>query len=454
MLSTADNEFVTSVGRGTPMGNLFREYWLPAMMSSELPKPDCVPVRVMLLGEKLIGFRDSQGRVGLIQDNCPHRGASLFFGRNEDSGIRCIYHGWKFDVNGACVDMTNEPGNSDFRNRVKARAYPCIERAGMVWTYMGPRDAPPPLPALEGLERDEDVVDVGCGMRECNWLQGLEGDIDTSHAGILHGGATKPENVTPGTTEYYGLLDRAPRYRAVDTDFGCMYGAYRAAGEGRLYWRIAQLMFPCFVNIPGSGRLDIRMWVPMDDTHTMYFIMRRRATDPAWNHENDGVSNRFLVYPVIRLEPQNSTDWYGRFRLQQRYENDWFINREAQAEGVSYSGITGVWAQDDAVTVSMGPVLNREEEHLSASDTMIIRARQRYIQAAEALAEHKTPPPGVDHPEVYRQRSVAAILPEDADWIKDTEELRRVPHEIEPWDDRGPSDVDRTFSMPWRAWKP
>jgi phenylpropionate dioxygenase-like ring-hydroxylating dioxygenase large terminal subunit len=431
------------------MGNLFREYWLPAMMSSELPEPDSDPVRVMLLGEPLIGFRDSSGRVGLIEENCPHRGASLFFGRNEDSGLRCIYHGWKFDVDGNCVDMTNEPPGSDFKSRVKAVTYPCVERAGMVWTYMGPREVPPPMPELEGLTRPEDVVDVGCAMRECNWLQGLEGDIDTSHATILHGGADKPENVTPGTPEYYGLIDKAPRYVSIDTDFGCMYGAYRPAGEGHRYWRIAQLMFPCFVNIPGSGRLDTRMWVPMDDTHTMYYIMRRKATDPAWNHEN----NRYIVYPVIKLEPENSTDWYGRFRLQQRLENDWFVNRQAQRDLVSYSGITGVWTQDDAVTVSMGPILNRAKEHLGVSDTMIIRARQRYMQAAQALAEHKELPPGVDHPEVYQIRSVAAILPEEADWIKDTEELRTVPHEIEPWEDRGPADADRTFTMPWRAWR-
>jgi phthalate 4,5-dioxygenase len=450
LLSAADNEFITRVGPGTPMGKLFREYWIPAMMTSELPNPNSRPIRVMLLGERLIGFRDTEGRVGLIQDNCPHRGASLFFGRNEDSGIRCIYHGWKFDINGACVDMMNEPPGSEFKSRIQARTYPCVERAGMVWTYMGPREFPPPMPDLEGLVRDAEVVDVGCGMRECNWLQGLEGDIDTSHAGILHGGADKPETVTQGTPEYYGLIDRAPRYVSVDTDFGCMYGAYRPAGEGKLYWRIAQLMFPFYVNIPGTGRLDTRMWVPMDDTHTMYFIMRRKATDPEWNHEN----NRYLVYPVIKLEPANSSGWYGRFRLQQRLDNDWYVDREAQEDLVSFSGITGVWTQDDAVTVSMGPILDREVEHLGVSDTMIIRARQRYMEAARALAEDKITPPGVDNPEVYWTRSVASILPAEDDWITGTEALRRVPAEIEPWEERGPADLDRTFTDPSRSWRP
>src|SRR5215472_12199393 len=152
MLSKEDNELVTRVGPGTPMGNLMREYWVPAMLSSELPAADADPVRVMLLGEKLIAFRDTNGAVGLIQNHCPHRGASLFFGRNEEAGLRCVYHGWKFSTTGECVDMPNEPAESDFRTKVRATAYPCVERAGVVWTYMGPRNPPPPLPGLEWLE--------------------------------------------------------------------------------------------------------------------------------------------------------------------------------------------------------------------------------------------------------------------------------------------------------------
>src|SRR4051794_27155725 len=149
MLSKIDNEAVCRVGPGTPVGQLMREYWVPAMLSSELPRPDSDPVRVMLLDEKLIAFRDSSGQVGLIQNHCPHRGASLFFGRNEEAGLRCVYHGWKFDVAGNCVDMPNEPAESDFKSKVKAMAYPCVERNGLVWAYLGPRSTPPSLPDLE-----------------------------------------------------------------------------------------------------------------------------------------------------------------------------------------------------------------------------------------------------------------------------------------------------------------
>src|SRR5690349_9620710 len=205
MLSREENELVTRVGPGTPMGNFMREYWVPAMLSSELPAEDADPVRVLLLGEQLIAFRDSNGQVGLIQNNCPHRGASLFFGRNEEAGLRCVYHGWKFDVHGTCVDMPNEPVESDFKHKAKAAAYPCRERNGLVWAYMGARQTPPPLPDIEANNLPEGEYAVGAIQRECNYLQGLEGDIDTSHFSFLHFGAAEPETAPPGTFQYYTL---------------------------------------------------------------------------------------------------------------------------------------------------------------------------------------------------------------------------------------------------------
>src|SRR5215208_4993228 len=149
MLTREENELLTRIGPGTPMGELLRQYWVPALLSEELPEPDGVPVRVTLLGEELVAFRDSEGRVGLVDAHCPHRGASLFFGRNEECGIRCVYHGWKFDVAGNCVDMPSEPAESNFKHKVHARAYPAHERNGIIWAYMGPREVPPPLPDIE-----------------------------------------------------------------------------------------------------------------------------------------------------------------------------------------------------------------------------------------------------------------------------------------------------------------
>ena len=281
MLNVHDNELICRTGPGTPMGNLMRQYWVPAMLSAELPRPDCDPVRVLLLGEKLIAFRDSAGSVGLLQNNCPHRGASLFFGRNEEAGLRCVYHGWKFDASGAFIDMPNEPAESDFRTKVRAASYPCQERGGIVWSYLGPRSAPPPMPDLEPNMLPDDQLVVTAISRDCNWLQGLEGDIDTSHLGFLHLGAIDPENTRPGTFQHYTVKDRAPRYSVVDTDYGAMYGAYRPADAGRLYWRIAQFLFPFYAMIP-TGVLGLqvlaRAWVPMDDEHMLFFSMGSRPS--------------------------------------------------------------------------------------------------------------------------------------------------------------------------------
>src|SRR5215212_7188819 len=202
MLSKQDNELMTRVGPNTPMGNVMRQYWHPMLLTSELAENDGAPIRVRLLGEDLIAFRDTNGDVGLVAENCPHRGASLFFGRNEESGLRCVYHGWKFDTSGSCVDMPNEPAESNFKHKVKVAAYPCQERNGVIWAYMGPRQTPPPLPDLEANMLEDVEVQYQKGQRECNWVQTLEGDIDTSHLCILHLGAVKPEMLQPGGFDY------------------------------------------------------------------------------------------------------------------------------------------------------------------------------------------------------------------------------------------------------------
>src|SRR6516165_7831173 len=192
MLSREENEYLCRVGPGTPMGTLLRRFWMPALIATELPEPDCPPIRLRLLGEDLIAFRDTAGRVGLIQNHCPHRGASLFFGRNEEAGLRCVYHGWKFDTSGACVDMPNEPAESDFRTKVRAVAYPTQERGGIVWAYMGPRSVPPLLPDLEANMVSDSNVTVT--SQPANWMQILEGHIDTLHAGFLHYGSLRSED--------------------------------------------------------------------------------------------------------------------------------------------------------------------------------------------------------------------------------------------------------------------
>src|SRR5215212_565470 len=172
MLKTSDIELLTQTGSGTPMGELFRRFWLPALLPNELPSPDCAPMRLRMLGEDLVAFRDTQGKVGFVAENCPHRGASLFFGRNEESGIRCVYHGWKFDASGRCVDMPNEPPESNFRDKVRVRAYPSVEKAGIIWTYMGALETPPAMPDMEWLAMPDNQRRIAWrAIRKCNWVQ-------------------------------------------------------------------------------------------------------------------------------------------------------------------------------------------------------------------------------------------------------------------------------------------
>jgi len=421
MLSREDNELLCRVGPDTPVGALIRQYWIPALLGTEVPEPDGAPVRVRLLGENLIAFRATSGRVGMIQNHCPHRGASLFFGRNEGEGIRCVYHGWKFDCEGACVDMPNEPPESNFKSKVRARAYPCVERNDIVWTYMGPRETPPPLPDIEPnmLPRGEYAIQKV--LRECNWFQALEGDVDTSHLGFLHLGAVKPEQTAPGSFDYYTVADRAPRYAVVDTEFGTSYGTYRPAEADTYYWRIAHFLFPFFTMIPTGvlgTQILVRAWVPIDDDHVMFWSIAAPRTRQGRGAAGGASGPGFEFLP-------DTTDWLGRFRLTQNKDNDYLLDREAQRT-TSYTGIPGIPQQDQAITESMGPIIDRTQEHLGSSDAMIIRSRRRVIAAARALRDRGVTPPGVEQPEVYRYRSGGVILPRDADWLEATRELQQA----------------------------
>ena len=428
MLSVEENDLLTRVGSATPMGDLMRQYWIPALMSSELPAPNCPPLRVRLLGENLIAFRTTSGQVGLLAHACPHRGASLFYGRNEAEGIRCVYHGWKFDVAGRCVDMPTEPSESNFKDKVCARAYPCRERHGIVFAYMGVRQEPPPLPDLEPNMLPDGQAEVWTALRQCNWVQAMEGDIDTAHLALLHMGSVSPDDLLPGTFDYYTVNDRTPHYQVVDTEWGTMYGAYRPAQEDTYYWRIAQFLFPFYTLIPTGVlgvQIIVRAWVPVDDQHTMFWSMSVPQTRS--NGAGRRSSRNGQPYAGSTGRPQflpNTTDWLGRWRLAADASNDYFIDREVQRTQ-SYTGIDGIHLQDQAITESMGGVVDRSQEHLGTSDAMIIRTRRRLMRAATDWQAGRTPP-AVDHPELYRQRSGGVILPRSADWVEATAALRRA----------------------------
>jgi nitrite reductase/ring-hydroxylating ferredoxin subunit len=410
------------------MGNLMRQYWLPAIRSDELVELEGSPLRVRLLGEDLIGWRDANGKVGLIANNCPHRGASLFFGRNEESGLRCVYHGWKFDVSGQCIDMPSEPAESDFKTKVAATAYPTRERNGIIWAYLGRRSEPPPLPDFEANMLGADNLAVSIIHRPCNWMQGWEGEMDTVHQAFLHSGATRVEDTIPGTFDYYIASTPAPRFAVIDTQYGTSYGAFRPAAEDTYYWRIAHMLFPFYAMIPAGlmgQQTRFAAYVPMDDEHTLHWeigkglMSRDELPFEARGSEAGGPAER-----SASLFRPNTTDWYGRFNMHQSMGNDYLIDRQAQRSMKSYTGIPGIRQQDMAVTESMGPIFDRESEHLGTTDALIIRTRRRLIAAARALEEHGVVPPGVDDPELYRQRSGGVILPRDANWWDATAERR------------------------------
>jgi phenylpropionate dioxygenase-like ring-hydroxylating dioxygenase large terminal subunit len=422
MLTREENEVMCRVGPGTVMGAFMREYWVPVGLSRELPEADGAPLRVRILGEDLVAFRNSSGQIGMLAHSCPHRGASLFFGRNEEDGLRCVYHGWKFDVAGQCVDMPSEPAESNFKSKVRAIAYPCVERGGLIWAYMGPRDVPPPLPHLEANMLPEGEWSVNATLRNCNYFQALEGDIDTSHAQFLHHGSIRAQDARPGTFLYYRLNDRAPRYAVVDTPFGTMYGAYRPAEEDSNYWRIAVYLFPYFVIVPTGllgHQVSMRAWVPMDDEHTLFITMSRRGLDRGERVREDGANQAAAYVP-------NTSGWLGRFNLAINAENDYLIDREKQRRKESFTGIQGVSQQDHAITESEGPIYDRSKEHLGTSDTMIVRTRRRLIDAARDFAATGATPPGVDDPEIFAVRGGGTIIGRDADWLAATEELRRA----------------------------
>src|SRR6266568_3003316 len=247
MLPQAENEYLTLAGAGTPMGTLLRRFWFPAFLSEELPEPDCPPIRITLMGEALVAFRDSTGQVGLLGQHCPHRGASLFFGRNEECGLRCVYHGWKYDIHGNCVDMPNEPPESNFKDKIRHIAYPCLERGGIVWTYMGPEGLESPAPEFEWATVPASQRYASRHSQECNWLQALEGGIDTSHVPFLHRGARAAD---PDDWQPDPITNIVFDYHFAPTDYGLMFGSPRPLEGGRAHWSVVQWMMPWHKIIP------------------------------------------------------------------------------------------------------------------------------------------------------------------------------------------------------------
>jgi phenylpropionate dioxygenase-like ring-hydroxylating dioxygenase large terminal subunit len=297
--------------------------------------------------------------------------------------------------------MPNTPPHRDYRHKVKAKAYRVAERGGLVWVYMGARAEAPPLPGIEASLLPQEALQITFAQRECNWLQALEGDIDTSHFGFLHAGSVAAADVPAENLIHWTLADRAPEYRVADTPWGTIYAAYRPATAGRTYWRFANFLFPFWTQTPQGAfdRVSSRAWVPMDDGHTMFVSLSWKGL-PADRAALSNLRGLRGFAATMDFVP-NSTDWHGRWRLAGSAGNDWLIDRAVQKSGGVYTGITGIHAQDQAITESMGAITDHELEHLGPSDRMITRTRRRLLRAARAFKKDGAIPPGVDDPEIY-----------------------------------------------------
>jgi len=394
VLRAEDNEILTRVGPGTLMGELLRRYWTPACLSAEVPAPGSPPVRVRLLDEGLVAFRDTAGRVGLVQENCPHRGASLYFGRNEDAAIRCVYHGWAFDVDGRCVDMPSEP--APFCEKVRMRAYPVHESGGIVWAYLGSRETMTPFRDFGTEGRDADEFIASKQLTTCNWVQAMEGNLDTAHVSHLHqfdgiddipdDGSDKPGYPSNAMSWKFWRHDRAPRLEVDDTWYGYRYAGIRTTPNGNTHVRVTAYALPystMVASIPFTANHG--MFVPIDDENCWrYFVNPKQRPNP----RGLGGANLFAAAP-FSTPITGKTD--GIIPRLYTMGNDFRMSHEARRNG-NFSGVSDFVSQDFMVTESMGPVYDRSHEQLGSTDRAITRMRHILLIAAKGLADGKEPP--------------------------------------------------------------
>ncbi|MBN6185424.1 Rieske 2Fe-2S domain-containing protein [Aneurinibacillus sp. BA2021] len=379
MLRHEDNVLLTSTNPDTPMGSLFRRYWIPCIRSEEVVT-DGAPVRVKLLGEDLLAFRDSNGEVGVVEERCPHRGTSLFLGINQGCGLTCVYHGWKFDVHGACVDLPSEPADSTFRKSIQLTAYPTYEANGIVWTYMGPADKQPPVPAFYWMQLPDENIMAERVWQECNYLQVMENDVDYVHAAFLHK-AHQQQRIGAGILSSdlginpdHPLVKNPPVKQAVEsTSYGkrCI-GVGKADEETYAFMEI-HYIFPFYTYPPRMDGED-GMWhafIPRDDHSTWSWDVQfshNGPIDKQAQHERRGL----LVDHTLR-KMRNLTNGYEQ-------------DRSLMAAG-NFSGIRGIANQDHAVTETMGPIVDRTKEHLGTSDLPIIHMRRLLLSSVKALQQ-------------------------------------------------------------------
>jgi nitrite reductase/ring-hydroxylating ferredoxin subunit len=418
MLSTADNELLVRTGPGTPMGDLFRRFWSPVMLAGDLGGPDSAPVRVTILGEQLVAFRDTAGSVGLLSAYCPHRRANLYWGRNEEHGLRCVYHGWKFDVNGQCTDLPNCPEGATLKDRVTTTAYPALERGGIVWAYLGPPERMPVFPRVEVLHTPASHRHIMKIVVHANYLQALEGDMDLGHTSFLH--SRHDKNTSAGMHFLHSKVDKTavfedktPHFFITETDYGAMHGVRRNAADDKYHWRVGQYLMPAHNLIASQrgGMILSNIRIPIDDESSLLFRCFVQPERPLDDDDRAVISAGVMAPQMIPGTPmmnENRDNGYLRDHDRQRTEN--------------FTGIRSIVAQDAAMTEDQGgPIFDRSREYLVSSDRVTIGLRKKLLGRVNDLIAG-TEPPEAANPDAYAVRGIDVFLPRDVpieDGIKD-----------------------------------
>lgn len=419
MLTREDNEMLVRVGPGTAMGQFMRLYWLPILPASDLAI-DGQPQRVKLLGEELLAFRDSEGRIGLVDHACPHRGAPLVFGRNEQCGLRCVYHGWKFGTDGRVVDTPTEPAESRLKDRTRIKNYVCRERNGIVWAYMGPdQDAPPPLPNMEWNMVPPENVHVSFRVQECNWLQALEGEIDSAHAAILHGRIDNQGAISDWTAK----KDLRPVFECQRQDFGMSIASRRVLDAETNYWRVNQFLAPFYTLVPPQSKfpeLSGHAWVPLDDENTLCIMFSYHPAQPLYEKARrvfeDGHAGRETGHPSKEAyAPKPVTQAYAKYWTKFNLESSFLFNYDAQTK-TWFSGLPGLWVQDAACQSGVNPIYDRTQEHLGISDTGIAMTRRFLLDSVRKLVSEQVRPVRHGDADLFMVRAVSLTLPNTMGW--------------------------------------
>lgn len=413
MITAEENELLCRVEGDAPMGQLMRRHWTPVCLSEEVAEPDCDPVRARIYGEDLVVFRDSDGRVGILEEACPHRGPSLALGRNEDGGLRCLYHGWKFDVEGNVLEMVSEPASSGLKDKVKHKSYPVVEWGGMVWSYFGPPETQPEFQPPRWAPNEDVRVSIAKVVLPANWAQILEGAIDSAHSSSLHSSDMVPARVEGARATESNWLrpstDKAPRLQVEHSGFGFRYAALRRpivkANENE-YVRTTVFVAPFTVLIPPNNLYNVaNVNVPRDDTSTAFYFI-------AWGHPAQTPEvetwRKFLGQTVgVDLDPL--------YRPKRTLENNFWQDRQAMRAG-NFTGIKGFPNQDVAMWVTMGPMVDRSRDKLGASDLAVVEFRKQMVAAAQSFQQGEPAIGTGDNFVPDWVCSFQAIVPKTTDW--------------------------------------